>query len=134
MAREKILIVDDNELVRRALDVQFRGIGYRTIFAADAIAAVGVARRESPDLILLDIGLPGGDGVLVIERLRAIPSLGCTPVVVLTGRDPEERWRCLEAGAVAFFQKPVAWAELLGGVQRALAVDELAGVALAGVS
>jgi two-component system KDP operon response regulator KdpE len=134
MARETILIVDDNELVRRALDVQLRGVGFRTIFAADAIGAVGVARRESPDLIILDIGLPGGDGVLVLERLRAIPSVGCTPVIVLTGRDPEERWRCLDAGAVGFYQKPVAWAELLGGIQRALAVPERAGVALAGVS
>jgi CheY-like chemotaxis protein len=128
---EKILIVDDNELVRRALGAQLRSVGYRVAFAADAIGAVAAARKEEPDLILLDLGLPGGNGVVVLERLRALPHLSGIPVIVLTGMDAEVRWRCLEAGAVAFLRKPVSRTELLLEIHRALEVGTHAGLALA---
>ena len=90
----------------------------------DAVSAVAVARQETPDLILLDLGLPAGDGFLVLERLRALPGLAATPVIVLSARDPanNER-RALEAGAVAFFQKPPDNREFLAEIRRALGED-----------
>lgn len=129
MTRQTILVVDDNELVRRALAVQLRAGGYRTVFAADGIQALTVARRECPDLVILDLGLPGGDGYVVLDRLGALPALACTPVVVLTGWG-EERERCLESGAAAFFTKPVAWRQLHTAIEAALPATT-AGLALA---
>jgi len=85
---------------------------------------VAVARRETPDLILLDLGLPAGDGFLVLERLRAMTGLVATPVIVLSARNPaNNEQRALQAGAVAFFQKPPDSREFLTEIRRALGED-----------
>ena len=75
MAEAKILIVDDDQDIRRLLGHRLKSEGYVPVFAGDAISAVNLARKEAPDLILLDLGLPAGDGRLVMERLRAMPAL-----------------------------------------------------------
>ena len=121
MSKKKILIVDDNEDVSRALRVFFRAHDYLTVAAGDAVTAISQAKSEKPDLIMLDLGLPAGDGYLVMERLGNIDDLASIPVIVFTARDEEShRERALEAGAKAFFQKPVDHAELLSSVQRIL--------------
>jgi two-component system KDP operon response regulator KdpE len=117
----KILIVEDDADIRRLLDIRLKGNGYETGFAADAVTALGAARREQPDLILLDLGLPGGDGFVVMERLKTITQLERIPVVVVSARDPgtsEDRARA--AGAVAYVHKPIDVDELLGAVRSAL--------------
>lgn len=121
MNKKKILIVDDNEDVSRGLRILFRAHDYTTVVAGDAVTAISQAKSENPDLIVLDLGLPAGDGYLVMERLSNIDSLASTPVIVFTARDAEShRERALEAGAKAFFQKPVDHAELLAAVQQIL--------------
>jgi DNA-binding response OmpR family regulator len=121
MSKKKILIVDDNEDVLRALRVFFRAHDYLTVAAGDAVTAISQAKSEKPDLIMLDLGLPAGDGYLVMERLGNIDDLASIPVIVFTARDEEShRERALEAGAKAFFQKPVDHAELLSSVRRIL--------------
>jgi DNA-binding response OmpR family regulator len=121
MSKKKILIVDDNEDVARALRVFFRAHDYLTVAAGDAVTAISQAKSEKPDLIMLDLGLPAGDGYLVMERLGNIDDLASIPVIVFTARDEEShRERALEAGAKAFFQKPVDHAELLSSVRRIL--------------
>jgi DNA-binding response OmpR family regulator len=83
--------------------------------------ALSIAKKEAPDLILLDLGLPGGDGFLVLERLKNIASLACTPVIVVSARDPKaNEKRALDAGAEAFFQKPVDNAQLMSAIHTAL--------------
>ena len=119
MAKKKILIVDDNEDVLRGLRIFFRAHDYITVTAGDAVTAVSQAKSEKPDLIVLDLGLPAGDGYLVMDRLSNIDALASIPVIVFTAR--EEAWhreRALEAGAKAFFQKPVDHSELLATVQQ----------------
>jgi len=75
-------------------------------------------------MILLDLGLPGGDGYLAMERIRAIPELADIPIVVISARDPVvERRRSLEAGAVAYFQKPIRNNELRVAIHKALEDD-----------
>lgn len=119
MAKKKILIVDDNEDVSRGLRILFRSHDYITVLAGDAVTAISQAKAETPDLIVLDLGLPAGDGYLVMERLGNIDALASIPVIVFTARDEEShRERALEAGAKAFFQKPVSHAELLLAIQR----------------
>lgn len=121
MAKKKILIVDDNEDVTSGLRVLFRAHDYLTVLAGDAVSAISQAKSEKPDLILLDLGLPAGDGYIVMERLSNIDDLASIPVVVFTARDAEtHRELSLEAGAKAFFQKPVDPAELLLSIQQIL--------------
>src|SRR5574337_1650034 len=106
MTGKKILIVDDDEELRRGLAIRLKANGYNVVLAYDAISATSMARKEEPDLIILDIGLPGGDGFIVMERLAAIAQTSI-PVIVLTGRDPSTiKERALSSGAKAFFLKP----------------------------
>ena len=121
MDRNKILIIEDDLDLRRGLNLRLRASNYDTAFAADAVMALSIAKKEAPDLILLDLGLPGGDGFLVLERMKSIASLACTPVIVLSARDPKaNEKRALDAGADAFFQKPVNNQVLMTAIQRAL--------------
>src|SRR5688500_2449363 len=87
MAKAKILIVDDDQDIRRLLGHRLKSEDYDTVFAGDAISAVNMARKEEPDLILLDLGLPAGDGYVVIERLKAMPALEGIPIIIVTARD-----------------------------------------------
>lgn len=121
MAKKKILIVDDDQDLRAALNIRLRANGYDTDFAADAMTAIAAARKGAPDLILLDLGLPGGDGFLVMQRLSALPALAVIPVIVLSARDKgANENRVAMAGAVAFLQKPYDDAELLVEIRAAL--------------
>ena len=121
MDKKTILIVDDNADTRLVLSARLKANHYHTVFAADALQAMSVALRERPDAILLDLGLPGGNGLMVLERLKANISLGCIPVIIVTAEDPlVAEARTIEAGAVAFLQKPVDQDKLMAAVQQAV--------------
>jgi DNA-binding response OmpR family regulator len=121
MTKKKILIVEDDQDMRRALNVRLRANNYDTAFASDAIEALSIARKEKPDLVLLDLGLPGGDGFMVMDRMKDIASLSCLPVIVVSARDSEgNEDRALSAGAEAFFQKPVDNEQLLASIRLTL--------------
>lgn len=121
MAKKKILIVDDNEDVSKGLRIFFRAHDFTTILASDAVAAISQAKNGNPDLIVLDLGLPAGDGFVVMERLSNIESLASIPVIVFSARDEQgHKERSLQAGAKAFFQKPVDPAVLLSAIQQVL--------------
>jgi two-component system KDP operon response regulator KdpE len=118
---KKILIVDDDPQLLLGLTPRLKANGYSVVTAADGIAAIAVARKETPNLILLDLGLPGGDGFLVLERLRNMGELASIPVIVLSARDPaDNRRRALGGGAVAYFQKPPDNHELLTAIRQGL--------------
>jgi DNA-binding response OmpR family regulator len=122
---KKILVVDDDSDIRDLLDLELRASGYDVVFARDAIGAVSTARKEKPDLILLDIGLPGGSGFVIMQRLRAFPALERTPIIVITASDPgDSRERSAEFGIAGFFHKPFDADELLAEIERALAPPE----------
>jgi DNA-binding response OmpR family regulator len=121
MTTKKVLIVDDDEQLLLGLAAKLKGNGYAVVTAMDGVAALAVARREAPDVIILDLGLPAGDGFLVLERLKTMIELASIPVVVLSARDPvKNQQRALKAGAVAFFQKPPDNREFLNAIRRAL--------------
>jgi DNA-binding response OmpR family regulator len=117
----RILIVDDDTDIRRGLNVHLQANGYEVLFAGDAISAMSVAVKERPDLIVLDIGLPAGDGYVVMQRLQNYPALACIPVIVLSARDAaNNKQRALDAGAYAFFQKPAEPSQLLKSIRAAM--------------
>jgi DNA-binding response OmpR family regulator len=121
MDKPKILIVDDDPDLRRALKIRLRANHYDTVQASDGYSAISVAQKEKPSLIILDLGLPAGDGYVVLERLRDSDSLSSIPVIVLTARDPQSNeQKTLQAGAAAFFQKPADNNELLDVIRATL--------------
>jgi DNA-binding response OmpR family regulator len=121
MSNKKILIIEDDPHVRLGYHVRLKANDYDTFFAADALASMMEARKHQPDLIILDLGLPAGDGFLVIERLKASTHLAAIPIIVVSGRDPSaNRQRALRAGAKAFLQKPVDNDELLAVIRQCL--------------
>jgi DNA-binding response OmpR family regulator len=118
---KKILIVEDDPNISKALSIRLKNAGYDVSVAPDAVTAVGAAVKKTPDLVLLDISLPAGDGFTVAERIQAlIPT--ATPIIFLTAsRKPGLREKAKELGAAAFFQKPYEADDLLGAIQVALA-------------
>jgi DNA-binding response OmpR family regulator len=121
MDKARILLIDDDPDLRRGLSLRLRANHYQTSYAQDGFSAIAMARKESPDLIILDIGLPAGDGFTVMDRLQKSSELSHIPVIVLTARDPQHtRQRMLQAGATAFFQKPADHVELLNAIRCVL--------------
>src|SRR5437016_9450437 len=127
MSMQKILIVDDDPDLCQALKLRLRANHYETVHAVDGYSALAQAYKEHPNLIILDLGLPAGDGFVVLERLQRDDKLSGIPVIVLTARDPQtSEQRSLQAGAAAFFQKPADNAELLGVIRATLPGSGLA--------
>jgi two-component system response regulator MprA len=132
----RILIVDDDPPVLRMLVRTLAAEGYEAIAAPDGGAALAAAERSVPDLVVLDVAMPGMDGLQVCRRLRA-KGLG-VPVLLLTARDSvDDRVAGLDAGADDYLVKPFATPELLARVRalgrRGPAVTPLpsgAGIAL----
>jgi DNA-binding response OmpR family regulator len=107
MSNKKVLIVEDDADVRLGYQVLLKAHHYDTAFAIDGVSAISEANKQQPDLIILDLGLPAGDGFVVLERFRAIPSLASIPVIVVSARDVHaNKERALKAGAKAYLQKP----------------------------
>jgi CheY-like chemotaxis protein len=108
------LLVDDDPDARLAMRVRLKANGCGTAFASDAPSCVAEARKQLPDVIILDLVLPGGDGFVVIERLKRHPALAVILVIVVSGRDASANTeRAVEAGAKVYLLKPADNAEQL---------------------
>ena len=121
MANELILIVEDNEknlkLVRDTLTYK----GYRTIEATTGEEGVRLAQTERPALILMDIQLPGIDGITALGRLRAEPTTRGIPVIAVTASVmTEDRQKIMAAGFDGYQGKPISVKELLATIQQVL--------------
>jgi CheY-like chemotaxis protein len=121
MPKKTILVVDDHADARLLVSTRLKKYQYDMVFAADALQAITVARQTRPDAIILDLGLPGGSGFIVLERLKSITMLSNIPVIILTGDEsPESEFKGLEAGAVAVLHKPVQVEALIAAVASAV--------------
>jgi len=109
MGREAtILICDDEPNLRELMRISLEpGPDYRIVEASDGAEAIEVVDSESPDLVILDMMMPGVDGIAVLEHLRSQPKHVETPVVVVSAfASPADRNRAIEAGATRFVKKP----------------------------
>jgi two-component system KDP operon response regulator KdpE len=114
----RVLIVEDEPEIRGIVRVLLEGEGYRVAEAENAERALIAARTEKPDLVLLDLGLPDGDGLLVVRGIRAWSPM---PIVVLSARTLEEqKILALDAGADDYVTKPFSAPELLARARAAL--------------
>ena len=114
----RVLVVDDEPQILRALSINLRARGYEVDLAASGEQALQLAAHDHPDLVVLDLGLPGIDGVEVIEGLRGWSSV---PIVVLSVRDREaDKVAALDAGADDYVTKPFGMDELLARMRAAL--------------
>ena len=115
-----ILIIEDDPQTTLALAVRLKGQGYSTWTASDGIKGMQLAMRARPDLIILDIGLPGGNGLEFAETLRRKPQAGRIPIIFLTGnKDPDLRQKVMDSGAAGLLEKPYEPEELLLMIQMA---------------
>jgi DNA-binding response OmpR family regulator len=125
VSQQKILVVDDDPDVRLGLQLRLTANHYDVISAADGVASIAEARKHLPDLVILDLGLPAGDGFSVLERMKASEKLSSIPVIVLSGRDRVgNRDRAIKAGAKTFLQKPIANDKLLSVIRLVLESED----------
>jgi CheY-like chemotaxis protein len=102
-----VLLVDDDNTFLLGIGVRLKAMGYTVYTAKDAVSAVSAVRKNEPDVVVLDIALPAGDGFLVAERLQNLVGSGATPVIFVSANDGEgRRERAKHLGAAAFLKKP----------------------------
>jgi DNA-binding response OmpR family regulator len=124
MSGKKILIVEDENLQLTALARRLKSAGFDIAAARDGMSAISTARKEQPDLILLDLGLPAGDGFVVLQRLQMLINTNTIPIIVVSSRDPKgNRDAVIKAGAIAYFQKPVDIDALLKAIHETLGIS-----------
>ena len=122
----KILLVEDNEASRDALARRLERRNYEVVVAGDGNEAVSRARDEQPDLILMDLGMPGMDGWDATAHLKADPDTRHIPIIVLSARAmPNDRHQALAAGGDDFDSKPVQFDRLLEKIQTLLSMKGL---------
>lgn len=121
-----ILLVEDDSRIQMAMGIRLKSMGYEVVSAVDAVYAMDQAVKSRPDVVLLDINLPGGDGFLVAERLRKRLETADIPIIFITASKREEfRVRAAMIGASGFLEKPFDAVQLSDAIQRSL--DEAAG-------
>jgi DNA-binding response OmpR family regulator len=122
--KKRILIVDDERDIVKALMIRLQGAGYEVVTAYDGAQGIFMAHKEKPDIILLDIRMPAGNGFSVAEKLKQSHSTSPIPIIFLTGspeRNSEEK--AMTLGARFYIRKPYDPEELLDAIKRASEKD-----------
>ena len=116
-----VLLVDDDNTFLLTIGVRLKSMGYTVCTAKDAVNAISAARKNNPDLVVLDVSLPAGDGFLVAERLQNLIGSSTTPIIFVTASEKAAlRERAMKLGAAAFLQKPFDATTLANAIESAL--------------
>ncbi len=103
----KILLVEDDKKLTMAIGIRLKASGFETTTSTDAISAVSSAVAQKPDLIIIDVNLPGGDGFLVAERLMGLGTTASIPFIFMTASKKSGlREKAMQLGAKGFLEKP----------------------------
>jgi len=118
---KSVLLVDDDNTILLGTGVRLKSMGYTVYTAKDAVSAVSAVRKNEPDVVVLDISLPAGDGFLVAERLQKLIGSAATPIIFITASDnPALRERARKLGAAGFLRKPFDATSLANAIETAL--------------
>jgi DNA-binding response OmpR family regulator len=118
---KSVLLVDDDNTVLLGIGLRLKAMGYGVYTAKDAVTAVSTVVRNKPDVVVLDISLPAGDGFLVSERLQNLVGSASTPIIFMTAsQDPNLRARASKWGAVGFLNKPFDATTLADAIESAM--------------
>jgi CheY-like chemotaxis protein len=121
LAMKTVLLVDDDNTFLLTIGVRLKSMGYTVYAAQDAVNAISAVRKNNPDVVVLDVSLPAGDGFLVADRLRNLVTSATTPIIFVTASEKAElRERAMKLGAVEFLQKPFDAATLADAIESAL--------------
>ncbi len=124
----KILIADDSRFQVEALTSWLSPRGFEVVRALDAFQTWTFALRTSPDLVLLDLNMPAGNGIDILRKLKASAKTQCIPVIVITGeQNPAAEAEARRLGAAEFLRKPVAQDQICAAVDRVLAPPKAHG-------
>jgi len=125
--KKKILVIDDNEIILKTTSMKLQSAGFNVLTALDGSEGVALVRREKPDLILLDITFPpdvsgpSWDGFRIMDWLGRVDETKKVPIIVISGIvDEKNKKRAMQAGAIAFFPKPVNFDEMLKVIRSTL--------------
>jgi len=118
---KSVLLVDDDNTVLLGTGVRLKGMGYIVYTAKDAVSAVSAVRKNDPDVVVLDISLPAGDGFVVANRLQNLSGSAAIPILFITASEnPVLRERAKALGAVGFLKKPFDATSLADAIEMAL--------------
>jgi CheY-like chemotaxis protein len=132
LVRPKILIIDDSVDSWNLLSTIVKAHDMYPVWAADGTQAMAAAHFQHPQAILLDLGMPGGNGFLILDRLKSNPLLSNIPVIVVTVRDRKEaEEKARQLGAIAYVSKPIQADALMASIQTVLATRDGAPVGVA---
>lgn len=116
---KKILIIDDHLQMRAMLVLTLRYMDYEPLEAEDGYTGIEKSVAEHPDLVLLDLGLPGISGLDTAKKIKENPQTGDIPIIAFTGWDPKEFGaKAREAGMAAYIQKPVSLSEIVERIEK----------------
>lgn len=115
----RVLCIDDDPDIQTAIELRLRNYDVEVEHAFYGMQGIAESHRNHPDLILMDLAMPNGDGLYLLDCLKRNQATADIPVIVLTGmRDPQLRGRAMAAGAEAFLRKPIAFNELLSQMRE----------------
>ncbi|MGB2601741.1 MAG: response regulator [Candidatus Omnitrophota bacterium] len=123
--KRKILIVEDEPDAAKVLEKRVLDAGFESVIAYDAYAGIKTIREELPDIILLDLMLPAGGGLSILQNLNLFPGGKPVPVIVITGiGDDTYRQKVMDLGADAYFEKPYESEQIINKIRELLDVKE----------
>ena len=121
MAMKTVLLIDDDNVFLLTIGVRLKAMGYTVYAAKDAVSAISAVRKNNPDVIVLDVSLPAGDGFMVADRLQKLISAAATPIIFVTASEKTGmRERAMKLGAVQFLNKPFDATTLADAIESAL--------------
>lgn len=123
---KRILVVDDEVGALTLIGIMLERGGFDVLKARDAYTALDLLKNETPDLMILDVMMPGMDGIELCRQIRATPANKKTPVLILSARgDPESVREGMEAGANDYLSKPILHHDLITKIRDMLGIDEM---------
>jgi two-component system, OmpR family, alkaline phosphatase synthesis response regulator PhoP len=122
----KVLVIEDDPATSRLVEYSLRHAGFQVVRAANGLEGIRMARSEAPDLVILDVMLPGLDGYEICHRLKADAATARLPILMFSAKAQEiDRNTGLKVGADEYLTKPAAPADIVGRVQKLLAKRDL---------